>query len=328
MGVKTAGHKPGPSSLSVNIGRIKLKNPVMVASGTFGYGEEFKDLVCLRDIGAIITKSVTVEPYQGNTPPRIWETTAGMLNAIGLQNEGIDDFIKNKLPFLKKIETTVIVSIAGETKQEYQELAKRLDRTGIDGIEINISCPNIGSHNLSNRQRTTSDERRATKLFAQEPGSASEIVRAVRRQTRKTIITKLSPNVTDITEIAKAAEKAGTDAISLINTVMGMGVDIETRRPRLGNITGGLSGQAIKPLALRMVWEVYRVVRLPIIGIGGIMNAEDAVEFFLCGATAVQIGTANFVNPDTATQVIDGLKVYLKRNRLKSIKELTGKLQT
>lgn len=327
MGVKKLKTKSQKPNISVEIGRLKLKNPVMVASGTFGYGEEFKDLVCLRDIGAIITKSVTVEPYQGNTPPRIWETTAGMLNAIGLQNEGVDDFIKNKLPFLKKIGTAVIVSIAGETKQEYGELAKRLDRTGIDGIEINISCPNIGRYGSFNRQRVTGHGRRVTKLFAQDAGSTQEVVRIVRRQTRKTIITKLSPNVTDITEIAKAAEKAGTDAVSLINTVMGMGVDIETRRPRIGNITGGLSGPAIKPIALRMVWEVYRAIKIPIIGIGGIMNAEDAVEFFLCGATAVQIGTANFVNPDTATQVIDGLKVYLKRNRLKSIKELIGSVK-
>lgn len=328
MGVKTTSHNPYSTSLSVNIGRIKLKNPVMVASGTFGYGEEFKALVCLRDIGAIITKSITVEPYQGNPPPRIWETTAGMLNAIGLQNEGVDDFIKNKLPFLKKIGTAVIVSIAGETKQEYQELAKRLDRTGIDGIEINISCPNIGSHNLGNRQRATSDERRAAKLFAQDADSTQEVVRIVRKQTKKTIITKLSPNVTDITEIAKAAEKAGTDAISLINTIIGMGVDINTKGPRLGNITGGLSGPAIKPLALRMVWEVYQAVKVPIVGVGGIMNAEDAIEFFLCGATAVQVGTANFVNPDTAAEVISGLRTYLKANKLRNIKELTGALQT
>lgn len=318
MGVKTTPHNKRSTSLSINIGRLKLKNPVMVASGTFGYGEEFKDLVRLRDIGAIITKSITAEPYQGNPPPRIWETTAGMLNAIGLQNEGVDDFIRNKLPFLKKIKTAVIVSIAGKTKEEYEELAKRLNRTDIDGMEINISCPNIKHH----KPKAT-----VYKLFAQDTKTTAEIVRIVRRQTKKTIITKLSPNVTDITEIAEAAERAGTDAISLINTVIGMGVDIKTKRPKLGSITGGLSGPAIKPIALHMVWETYKSVKVPIIGIGGIMNAEDAIEFFLCGASAVQVGTANFVNPNTATEVIAGLKVYLKKNRLKSVRDLTGRLQ-
>jgi dihydroorotate dehydrogenase (NAD+) catalytic subunit len=301
----------GSSKLAVNIGRLKLKNPVMVASGTFGYAEEFKGLVHLKDIGAIITKSITLEPYEGNPPPRLWETTAGMLNAIGLQNEGIDDFIKNKLPFLNRIDTAIIVSIAGKTTYEYKELAKILDKTAIDGIEINISCPNIKSR---------------SKLFAQDIQATAEVVRAVRKQTKKTIITKLSPNVTDITEIAMTAEKAGTDAISLINTLVGMAVDIKTKRPQLGNITGGLSGPAIKPIALRMVWEVYNAVKIPVIGIGGIMNRQDAVEFFICGATAIQIGTANFINPNTACEIITGLEDYLRHNRLANIKELTGSL--
>lgn len=301
-------------SLSVDIGRLKLKNPVMVASGTFGYGEEFKDLVCLKDIGAIVTKSVTIEPYEGNKPPRICETTAGMLNAIGLQNEGVDDFIKNKLPFLKNTGTAIIVSIAGKTKKEYKELAKRLDNIPVDALEINISCPNL-------------EHRTSQKLFAQDPKTTADIIRAVKGETGKPLITKLSPNVTDITEIAKAAEIAGTDAVSLINTIVGMGVDIKTKRPRLGNITGGLSGPAIKPIALRMVWEVYKSVKVPVIGIGGIMNAEDAIEFLLCGASAIQAGTANFVNPDAATQITNGLKDYLKDNNLGGIKELRGALR-
>ncbi|MFH1868909.1 MAG: dihydroorotate dehydrogenase [Candidatus Omnitrophota bacterium] len=313
------GRPAANRGLSVNIGKLKLKNPVMAASGTFGYGEEFKDLVSLQDIGAIVTKSITLEPYEGNKPPRICETTAGMLNAIGLQNEGIDDFIKNKLPFLKKTETAIIVSIAGKTKNEYKELAKKLDKTQVDAIEINISCPNISGHKL---QATS------YKLFAQDAKAASEIVKAVRAQTKKTIITKLSPNVTDIAEIAKAAEKAGSDAISLINTIVGMSIDIETKRPRLGNVTGGLSGPAIKPIALRMVWEAYNSVKVPVIGMGGIMNTTDAVEFILCGASAIQVGTANFVSPDSATQIINGLKAYFKEKNISSLKDITGKLQT
>jgi dihydroorotate dehydrogenase (NAD+) catalytic subunit len=304
-------------SLEVKIGKLSLKNPVMVASGTFGYGEEYKDLVSLKDIGAIVTKSITLEPYEGNRPPRICETTAGMLNAIGLQNEGADDFIKNKIPFLQGSGTAVIVSIAGKTKKEYKELAEKLDKTPVDAIEINISCPNIKVHSPHSIDH---------RLFAQDARAAADIVRAVRAHTGKPIITKLSPNITDITETATAAEKAGSDAISLINTILGMSIDIETRRPMLGNITGGLSGPAIKPIALRMVWETYNSVKIPIIGIGGIMNVIDAIEFFLCGASAIQVGTANFVTPDASTQIINGLKDYLKDKRLKSIRDLTGKL--
>jgi len=324
-GLLRRGTNSPASQLSVNIGRLRLKNPVMVASGTFGYGEEFKDLVNLKDIGAIITKSITLEPCEGNLPPRIWETTAGMLNAIGLQNEGVDDFIKNKLPFLKKTETVVIASIAGKTRQEYKELARRLNKTDIDGIEINISCPNVkgfGPKGVGPGPKTE-----GPRLFAQDERATAEIVRIVRGETRKTIITKLSPNVADITQIAKAAQKGGSDAVSLINTIIAMEVDIKTGKPRLGSITGGLSGPAIKPIALRMVWEVYKAVTIPVIGIGGIMNAEDAIEFFLCGAVAVQVGTANFVNPDTATKIIDGLKIYIKDKKLNSIKELVGSLK-
>jgi len=302
------------SGLAVKIGHLKLKNPVMAASGTFGYGQEYKELVKIDDLGAIVTKSITLKPLKGNAPPRIWESTAGMLNAIGLQNDGIEDFLINKLPFLKDLGARIVVSIAGRHKQEYKELAKRLDDAPIDAIEINISCPNVEHHG-------------SARLFAQDAKETGAIVRAVKRATKKIVITKLSPNVTDITEIAKSAQGAGTDAISLINTLIGMDVDITTQRPRLGNVTGGLSGPAIKPVALRMTWEAYQAVKIPIIGIGGIMSTEDALAFFLCGASAIQVGTANFVNPQTITDIIDGMNSYLKKNRLKSIQELTGRLK-
>jgi dihydroorotate dehydrogenase (NAD+) catalytic subunit len=306
--------------LSVKIGKLKLNNPVMVASGTFGYGEEFKDLVCLKDIGAIVTKSVTLKAYEGNNPPRICETTAGMLNAIGLQNEGIDDFIKNKLPFLKNTGTVIIASIAGKTKQEYVELTRLLNKTAIDGVEVNISCPNAIWHKRSSGPKNM-------RLFSQDAKATKELIGAVRKNTKKTLITKLSPNVTDIVEIAKAASEAGTDALSLINTVLGMEVDIVTKRPKLGNITGGLSGPAIKPIALRMVWEVYKNVEIPIIGIGGIMDTADAIEFFICGATAIQVGTVNFIYPDASIKIIEGLRAYSKDQGLKTIKELIGTLK-
>ncbi len=302
------------NGLAVRIGRLKFINPVMAASGTFGYGQEYKELVRIDGLGAIVTKSITLKPLKGNAPPRIWESTAGMLNAIGLQNDGIEDFLANRLPFLKDLNTRIIASIAGKCRQEYKELAKRLESAPVDAIEINISCPNVEHHG-------------SARLFAQDAKETAGIVRAVRKATKKTVITKLSPNVTDITEIAKAAEGAGTDAISLINTLIGMDVDITTQRPRLANITGGLSGPAIKPVALRMTWEVYQAVKIPIIGIGGIMSTEDALAFFLCGARAIQVGTANFVNPQTITSIIDGISNYLKKNRLKSIQELTGRLK-
>ncbi len=307
MGVKQSGS-------AVRIGRLKLNNPVMAASGTFGYGKEYKELVNISDLGAIVTKSITLKPLKGNLPPRIWESTAGMLNAIGLQNEGIEDFLVNKLPGLKDLDTRIVVSIAGRQKKEYRELAKRLDNALVDAIEINISCPNIVHHGRA-------------RLFAQDAKETAEIVRAVKKATKKIVITKLSPNVTDITDIAKASEDAGTDAISLVNTLIGMDVDIVTYRPRLGNITGGLSGPAIKPVALYMVWQVYQAVKVPIIGMGGIMSTEDALAFLLCGASAVQVGTANFVNPQIITNIINGIGDYLKRNKLKSVQDLTGRLK-
>jgi dihydroorotate dehydrogenase (NAD+) catalytic subunit len=298
--------------LSVRIGKIRLSNPVMVASGTFGYAEEFKDLVNLKKLGAIVTKSITLKPTKGNPPPRICETPSGMLNAIGLQNDGAEDFLKSKLPFLKRVGVPIIVSIAGRGKDEFVELVKRLDKVGIDGLELNISCPNIGAGQL---------------FVAQDEKAAYNVVKAVRKVTRSTLITKLSPNVTDIVPIAKAAVRAGTDALALVNTFTGMSIDIETRTPRLGNITGGLSGPAIKPIAIRMVWEVAREVDAPIIGMGGIMNAEDALEFIIAGATAVAVGTANLVNPKASVEIIEGIKEYIVKNNIKKISNLTGTLK-
>ena len=306
---------------STKIGRLKLQNPVMVASGTFGYAEEFKDIADLKQIGAVITKSVSLAPRKGNKPPRIWETTAGMLNSIGLQNDGVDDFIKNKLEFLKNIGIPVIVSIAGEKAKEYAELAEKLDIPGVDALEINISCPNVVSRSGLPAANAPA------KLFAQDAKITAAIVRAVKKATKRTIITKLSPEVTDICEIAKAAQKAGSDAIALINTIKGMAVDINTHKPRLGHITGGLSGPAIKPIALRLVWEASRAVKIPVIGIGGIMTAEDAIEFFLCGASAIQVGTATFVNPKAPTAIAKGIEEYLKEKHIFNLKNLIGKLK-
>ncbi|MFH0732815.1 MAG: dihydroorotate dehydrogenase [Candidatus Omnitrophota bacterium] len=304
---------------SVKIGKIKLQNPVMVASGTFGYAEEFKDLIDLKKLGAVITKSVTLNPRQGNIPPRIWETTAGMLNAIGLQNEGVEDFIRTKLPYLKNIGIPVVVSIAGEKIEEYGRLAGLLDIAGVAGVEVNISCPNVGSP----RHQVTSH-----KLFAQDAKAAAAVTKVVKKNTKKTVIVKLSPDVADICEIAKAVEKAGADAISVINTIRGMAVDIETQKPRLGNITGGLSGPAIKPIALRIVWETAKAVEIPVIGIGGIMTGQDAIEFLLCGAQAVQIGTANFVNPRAAIAAAEGIERYLQRKGFTRVRDIVGKLST
>ena len=301
--------------LSVNIGGLKLKNPIMVASGTFGYGKEYEGLANLNDIGAIITKSITLNPREGNKPPRIWETTAGMLNAIGLQNDGVEDFIRNKIPYLKDLGVPIIVSIAGTTKQEYRELAKALDKTSVAAIEVNISCPNI------------EHKSKGTKLFSQDAKETASIIRLVKRNTKKPIIAKLSPNVADITEIAKAAQAAGADSLSLVNTLLGMAVDINTSTPRLGNVTGGLSGPCIKPIALRMVWEVYNSVKIPIVGIGGIMNAQDVIEFILCGASAIQLGTVNFVNPKATTEVLLGLEKYIAKNKIAHIKDIVGTLK-
>ncbi len=299
-------------NLSVKIAGIELKNPVMVASGTFGYGEEYAKYIDLNKLGAIVVKGLSLTPREGNPPPRIVETAAGMLNSIGLQNIGIDSFVNDKLPFLKKFDTKVIVNFFGDSIDEYCEVAKRVDSvSGIHGLEMNISCPNKKEGWLE---------------FGTNPDLAFRVVNAVRKNTRLPLIVKLSPNVTDITVIAKAVSDAGADAISLINTLSGMAIDIKTRKPKLANIIGGLSGPAIKPVALKMVWQVAKTIKLPIIGVGGIMTYEDAIEFMIAGASAVQIGTANFIDPASSEKIIDGLKLYCGQNSIRNINEIAGSI--
>ncbi|HGE73106.1 TPA: dihydroorotate dehydrogenase [Candidatus Poribacteria bacterium] len=297
-------------NLSVDIAGIKMKNPVMVASGTFGYGEEYCTFFDLSELGAIVTKSITLRPRQGNRPPRIAETPSGMLNAIGLQNVGIDAFISEKMPFLRTLGIPIIVSISGEDETEYIEIAERLSQIAdVSGLEINISCPNVAKGGMQ---------------FGSDSQMTYELINSLRCATNLPLIVKLSPNVTDIVEIAKSAEQAGADALSLINTFLGMSIDIKSRKPKLGNITGGLSGPAIRPIAVRMVWQVFNVVKIPLIGMGGIMNADDALEFIIAGATAVSIGTANFVNPTTAIEVIKGIEEYMQKNEFSDINDLIG----
>jgi dihydroorotate dehydrogenase (NAD+) catalytic subunit len=301
-------------NMAVRIGGLELKNPVMTASGTFGYGREFEALVDLNRLGAIIVKGLALKPVKGNPPPRIVETPCGMLNAIGLENVGIEAFESEKMPFLRTLRVPIIVNIYGTTIEEYAALADRLDAVdGVAALEVNISCPNVKAGGV---------------VFGVDALAAGRVVGAVRKKTRKTVIVKLSPNVTDVTLIARSVEQAGADALSLINTITGMAIDIETRRPKLSNITGGLSGPAIKPVALRMVWQVALAATVPVIGIGGIRRAEDAIEFFIAGATAVQIGTANFIDPQTALHVIAGIERYLQEHAIKDIADLVGTLQT
>ncbi len=302
-----------PLDLSVNLGGIRMANPVMTASGTFGYAREFQGLVDLNRLGAIVVKGLSLAPASGNPPPRIVETPCGMLNAIGLENVGLDAFIAQKLPFLRNLNTPVIANLYGRSVDEYAQLAERLDgQEGIAGLEVNISCPNVKAGGVA---------------FGVDPDAAARVVTAVRRATGLPVIVKLSPNVTDIAAIACRVEAAGADAISLINTLTGMAIDIETRRPRLANITGGLSGPAIRPVAVRMVWQVARAVSVPVVGIGGITNAADAIEFFIAGATAVQIGTANFINPAVSVEIVDGIALYLRRHGITRIRDLVGTLR-
>jgi dihydroorotate dehydrogenase (NAD+) catalytic subunit len=299
--------------LRVTIGNVELENPVMTASGTFGYAKEFEDFVDLNRLGGIIVKGLSLQPTKGNPPPRTIETPCGMLNAIGLENVGLDAFIEQKLPFLKTLKPPVFVNIYGRQEEEYAELAARIDHLdSIAGIEVNISCPNVKAGGLA---------------FGVDPKAASGVVEAVREKTKKLVIVKLSPNVTDIAEIARCVEDAGADALSLINTITGMAIDVETRRPVLANITGGLSGPAIKPVALRMVWQVAQAATIPIIGIGGIMKARDALEFIIAGASAVQVGTANFVNPRATIEILDGLEELIRENGFSTITELVGTLE-
>jgi len=294
----------------VTIGKLRLKNPVMVASGTFGFGEEYEDFIELDRLGAIIPKGISLKPMVGNLPPRIFETEGGILNSIGLQNPGFHEFIKEKLPFLTRIRTHLIVNFFGNTQKEYIELAGRFNEVpGISGLEMNISCPNVKQGGIA---------------FCSDPRMTYRLVRAVRKSTQLPLIVKLSPNVTDIDSLAKIAEEGGADAVSLVNTFKAMAINIHSRKPELGNIIGGLSGPAIKPIALRMVWEVSQRVKIPVIGMGGIVKAEDAIEFILAGASAIQIGTANLVNPQTSTEVIQGIKKYLTDNKIHHVRRLIG----
>jgi len=299
---------------AVELGPLKLKNPVMTASGTFGYGEEYSKYLDLNRLGAITVKGLSLKPKAGNPSPRICETPSGMLNAIGLQNVGVEEFIHNKLPFLGRYDIKVIANIFGNTIDEYEAVAARLDREkGVHALEVNISCPNV---------------RKGGMAFGTDLDSTYDVLRAVRGATGLPVIAKLSPNVTDVVPFAETAARAGCDALSLINTLLGMAIDIRSRRPKLANITGGLSGPAIRPVAVRIVWQVKRAVGLPIIGMGGIMTADDALEFILAGASAVSVGTANFVNPSSAADIADGIAKYLVENGIKDICELVGKVET
>ena len=296
-------------NLSVKIGNLELKNPVMGASGTFGFGREYEEFLDVNEIGAIVTKGVTPKPRAGNPGVRIAETPSGMLNCIGLENPGVDAFIYDILPKIKKYDTAVIVNISAGSVEEYAEMAWRLDIDGVDAVEVNISCPNVKEGGI---------------VFGTDPKAAAAVTHAVKTHTKKTVIVKLSPNVTDIVQMAKAVEEAGADAISMINTLTGMAIDINTRKPLLGNITGGLSGPAVKPVALRMVWQVAKAVNIPIIGMGGIASAEDALEFILAGATAVSIGTANFFNPYATVETVRGIEEYMRRHKVDDINSLIG----
>ncbi|MCL4517064.1 MAG: dihydroorotate dehydrogenase [Firmicutes bacterium] len=298
------------ASLEVMLAGIRLKNPVLVASGTFGYGREYAGWYDLNRLGGIMVKGTTLHPRQGNPSPRLVETPSGILNAVGLQNPGVDALIDGHLPFLRRFELAVIANIAGESVEEYAEVAAKLDREeGVSALEVNISCPNVRGGGLA---------------FGTDPATAAEVIRAVKRHTRLPVIAKLSPNVTDIVAIARSVEEAGADAISLINTLVGMAIDIRARKPILGNIMGGLSGPAVRPVAVRMVWQVAQAVKVPVIGMGGIMTAEDALEFIMAGATAVAVGTANLVNPRAALEVIDGLGAFMNEQGIGDITELIG----
>lgn len=298
--------------LSVNIGGLKLKNPVIAASGTFGFGREHGEFIDLNKLGGISVKGLTLKPRQGNKPPRVAETPAGMLNSVGLQNPGVEVFIEKEIPFLRQYSAAIIANIAGNTIEEYCEMAEKLSSSDIDAIELNVSCPNVKAGCVA---------------FGNSESGISEITSQVKKYCKKPLIVKLTPNVSNIAEIAIAAETAGADALSLINTLLGMVIDIETRRPVLFNNTGGLSGPAVKPVAVRMVYQVAKAVKIPVIGMGGISNGNDAVEFMLAGATAVMVGTAGLIYPDACIKVCDGIQQYMQRHHLHRIDEMTGKLE-
>lgn len=301
------------ADLSVSINKLQLKNPVMTASGTFGYGPEFADFVPLDEIGGIIVKGTTLKPREGNDYPRMVETASGMLNCVGLQNKGVDYFCEHIYPEIKDIDTNMIVNVSGSSPEDYAECAARIgELDNIPAIELNISCPNVKQGGMA---------------FGVTCAGAASVVKAVRARYNKTLIVKLSPNVTDVTEIARAVEAEGADSVSLINTLMGMAIDIEKRKPLLSINTGGLSGPAVKPVALRMVWQVAKAVKIPVVGLGGICNAHDAIEFFMAGATAIEIGTANFIDPQVTIKVRDGINEWLDRHGCKSVKEIIGTLE-
>ena len=299
--------------MEVSLGKLKLRNPVMTASGTFGYGEEYAPFVDLNRLGALIVKGISLEPRAGNPPPRIMETEGGMLNAIGLENVGVSAFIRDKLPFLRDYNVPVIVNIFGESLDEYRRVAEILGRTkGVHALEVNISCPNVEKGGL---------------VFGCDPDLSYEVTRAVKAVTELPVIVKLTPNVTDAAALAMCCEAGGADAVSLINTLKGMSVDIERRAPHLQRVTGGLSGPVVRPVALRMVWEVVKKVSIPVIGIGGIVTAEDALAFLIVGAKAVQIGTANFINPRATMDILEGIEAYLIRHKMGDVNELIGSLK-
>lgn len=301
------------ADLSISINKLQLKNPVMTASGTFGYGPEFADFVPLNEIGGIIVKGTTLKPREGNDYPRMVETASGMLNCVGLQNKGVDYFCEHIYPEIKDIDTNMIVNVSGSSPEDYAECAARIgELENIPAIELNISCPNVKQGGMA---------------FGVTCAGAASVVKAVRARYNKTLIVKLSPNVTDVTEIARAVEAEGADSVSLINTLMGMAIDIEKRKPLLSINTGGLSGPAVKPVALRMVWQVAKAVKIPVVGLGGICNAHDAIEFFMAGATAIEIGTANFIDPQVTIKVRDGINEWLDSHGCKSVKEIIGTLE-
>ena len=300
------------ASLAIDLAGIHMKTPLMAASGTFGFGEEFADFLDLNEVGAVVVKGITREPRRGNAGRRIAETPSGMLNCIGLQNPGVDVFLRDTLPRIKKYQAPIIVNINGNLIEDYAFLAEALDDSGIAGIEVNISCPNTKHGSMA---------------FGVDPETAAEVTAEVRKRTKLPVIVKLSPNVTDITEIAKAVEAAGADAVSLINTLVGMAIDIRSWRPVLGNVVGGLSGPAVKPVALRMVWQTAQAVKIPVVGMGGISNASDAVEFLLAGAQAVAIGAANFVNPCSMQEIANGLGTYLDSRGLTHVNQLVGQIK-
>ena len=296
----------------VNLAGIKMKNPVTVASGTFGYGREFYELIDLNKLGGIITKGTSLKPRPGNKPPRVYETAAGMLNSIGLQNPGVEYFMQNDLPWLKKFDTKIIVNACGSSVEEYVELAKVLNTLDIDGVELNLSCPNVKSGCMA---------------FGTSYEGVKEVTSRVRKVLDKPLIVKLTPNVTDITEPAKGAEDAGADGVSLINTLLGMSIDIEKKKPVLANNMGGLSGPAIKPVAVRMVYQVSKAVKIPVLGLGGIVNGRDVIEFILAGATAVSIGTGNFIEPEVSIKAINEVEDYMKRHNIDDINTIIGKVE-